>query len=344
MQVTGSGSCEASAAVVPASDQRVIAKIGSEQVTEAQVISQDKKSFDALESGYGLKMRQLRITQEQERYALLKQQSDRLLDSKALALEAKARHKDTDAILASLKVDAVTDKEAREFYEANKERTNQTFEQLQPEITPYLANQHNTDATRRFYDDLRAKHGVVSLLEPYRQPVDAKGPARGKQGARVTVVEFADFQCPYCRQAEQTVSAILAKHPEDVRVVFRQLPLAGIHPNAIAAARTSVCADRQGKFWPMHDALYGNQSALNDAGLKETVKRIGLDPDAMAACMSDAATTQTIEEDLKAADELNITSTPYFLVNGRPVKGSVQVNQFEAIVAEELRRSAGNRG
>jgi len=337
-------SCEAGAAAAPASDQLVIAKVGGAQITQSDVIDQDKKAFDSLESGFALKMRQLQITHEQERYALLKQQTDRLLDSKALALEAKARHKDTDAVLAGLKVDAVTDKEAREYYEANKSRTTQTYEQLQAEIIQYLANQHNSDATRQFYDGLRAKHGVVSLLEPYRQAVIPTGPVRGKESAPITVVEFADFQCPYCRQAEETVSALLAKHPNDIRVVFRELPLASVHPNAVAAARTAVCADRQGKFWPMHDALYSDQSALNEAGLKETAKRIGLDQDALAACMKDASTTKAIEEDLKAADELNIGSTPYFLVNGRPIKGSVGLNQFEAIVAEELRRSAGNRG
>jgi protein-disulfide isomerase len=136
----------------------------------------------------------------------------------------------------------------------------------------------------------------------------------------------------------------MAKHPDDVRVVFRQLPLASVHPNAIGAAKVAVCADRQGKFWPMHDAMYNDQSALSEAALKDTAKRIGLDPDALAACLSDKETTNSIERDLRAADELNISSTPYFLVNGRPIKGSVAVDQFEAMVAEELKRTSGNRG
>jgi protein-disulfide isomerase len=94
----------------------------------------------------------------------------------------------------------------------------------------------------------------------------------------------------------------------------------------------------------MHDAMYGDQSALSEAALKETAKRIGLDPDALTTCLADATTAHSIERDLRAADELNISSTPFFLVNGRPVKGSVGVDQFEALVAEELKRNAGNRG
>ena len=336
-------SCEAPEAA-QSPDQHIVAKIGNAKITKAQIIDRDKKEFAALESGYDLKIRQLRMTQAEERYALLKQQTDRLLDAKALAEEAQARHKSTDAILADIKVKAVTDQEARGYYEANKERTTQTYEQLQAEITQFLANQHNTEATRSFYDGLRAKHGIVSLIEPYRVAVEPTGPARGKDGAKITVVEFADFQCPFCRQAEKTVSTVLEKHPNDVRVVFRQLPLASIHPNAIIAAKASVCADRQGKFWPMHDAMYGDQSALSEPALMETAKRLGLDSEALSACIKDPATTTTIENDLRAADELNIQSTPYFLVNGRPIKGSVAVEQFEAIVAEELRFSnAGNR-
>jgi predicted DsbA family dithiol-disulfide isomerase len=346
--VPAAASCEASASSCEAgasgSDQQVIASIGGKDVTRSEIVGQDQKAFDSLEEGYALKIRQLELTRAEERYALLKKQTDRMLDAKALALEAKARHKDNDAVLAGIKVDAVTDREARDYYEANKARTTLTYDKLQPEITQFLANQHNTDATRRFYDGLRAKHGIVSLLEPYRLPVDSTGPALGKQSAPVTVVEFADFQCPYCRQAEETVRAVLAKHPDEVRVVFRQLPLATVHPNAIAAARTAVCADRQGKFWPMHDAMYSDQTALSEAALKETAKRIGLDQDALVACLSDKATTNSIERDLRAADELNISSTPYFLVNGRPIKGSVGVDQFEAMVAEELKRTSGNRG
>jgi len=325
------------------SDGAVIARIGNERVTEADVVGRAQDDFDKLQANYQIKLRQLELKQTQDRYSLLKQQTERLLDQRALALEAKARRKSEQDLLADIKVAAVTEPEAKAFYEANKERTKQSFEDLKPQITQYLANQHNTDATRRFYDGLRAKHHIESLIQPYRLAVDATGPTRGNEQAPITVVEFADFECPYCRQAEDTLQLIMAKHPNDVRLFFRQLPLASIHPNALIAARAAVCADRQGKFWPMHDAMYSDQKALSEPALKDTAKRLGLDTDVFSACLTDEATTKSIFADIKAADELNITGTPFFLVNGRPINGNVPADQFESMVLEELHRNAPDK-
>jgi protein-disulfide isomerase len=328
----------------PAATNQVVARIGKTDVKGADVIAENKKDFDAMEAGFDLKIRQLHLQREEERYALLKQQTDRMLDSKSLDLEAQARHRSREDLLATVKVDTVTEKQVRDYYDANKWRTSRSFDELKDEITQYLALEHNKEANRRYLDALRGKYDLVDLIEPYRVQVDSTGPSRGKPSAPITVVEFADFQCPFCRQAESTLRTVVANHPDDVRVVFRQLPLASVHPQAVAAARTSVCADRQGKFWPMHDALYADQAALTDPGLKETAQRIGLDTGALAACVDDPNTTHTIENDLRTADELNISSTPYFLINGIPVKGNVEPAQFEAVITEELKRKGAKRG
>jgi predicted DsbA family dithiol-disulfide isomerase len=314
-----------------------IATIGSERITEADIIGKDPEAFENLQASYDLKIRQLQLSRAQDRYTLLKQRTERLLDQRALALEAQSRGTTGEAVLADIKVDAVTEADARAYYEANKGRTTQSFEQLQTEITQYLASQHNARATRHFYDELRVKHHISSLLQPYRLPFATTGPARGTAGAAITVVEFADFQCPYCRQAQDTLHAIMAKYPQDVRLVFRELPLTSVHPNALGAARAAVCADRQGMFWPMHDAMYGDQNALGDTALRDTAKRIGLDMEAFAACLSAKATTDVITADMKTADELNIGTTPFFLVNGRPIKGSVSVEEFDSVVSDELK-------
>jgi protein-disulfide isomerase len=327
------------------SGRTVIATVGSERITEADVIAQDQDEFDKLQADNELRLHQLQLKQAEARYGLLKKQMDRLLDRKALELEAKARGSTTDTVLADLKVSAVTEDEARAYFDANKARAGtKTFEQLQPEITQYLADRHNTEATRSFYDSLRAKHATTSLLSPFRVAAAATGPARGKEQAPVTIVEFGDFQCPYCRQAEDAVRIIMGMHPDDVRLVFRELPLPTIHANAMGAAEAAICADRQGMFWPMHDAMYEDQTALGEAALKETAKRIGLNVDSFSACLLDAGTAHSIEADAKAADELNITGTPFFLINGRPLYGNVPVDQLESIVSDELHRVAPKRG
>jgi predicted DsbA family dithiol-disulfide isomerase len=325
----------------PASSGRtVIATVGGERITAADVAAADRADFDRLESDYQLKLRQLHVRQSEARYELLQQHLERSLDARALALEAKARGVKPDAILAAITVPVVTDDEVREFYEANKARAKDPFETLRPKIAQYLANQHDEDARRSFYDGLRARHGITSLLGPYRVTVAATGPARGKGDAPVTIVEFGDFQCPFCREAEGSLRAVMSKYPGQVRLVFRNLPLANLHPNATAAAVAGVCAEHQGMFWQMHDAMYQDQSALTESALKDTAQRLGLKMDGFSACLADPGTKQELETDREAADELNVTGTPYFFINGRPLNGSVPVERFEAVITDELHRLA----
>jgi len=318
--------------------QTVIATVGSERITAAEVAGANRSEFDALESNYRLKLRQLQAKQAQARYELLQQHLGRMLDQRALDMEAKARGMTAAALLAEIKVPVVTDDEVHRFYDDNKGRARDSFEQLRPAISQYLAAQHDQEAKRAFYRALREKHDITSLLGPYRVAVAASGPVRGKDAAPVTIVEFGDFQCPYCREAEDSLRTVLSRYPDQVRIVFRNLPLPSVHPNATVAAEAGLCAERQGMFWQMHDAMYQDPSALSENALKDTAKRLGLRMDGFSACLDNPQTREQLDADHKAADELDVTSTPYFFINGRPLKGSVPVEQFEAVITDELRR------
>ncbi len=325
--------------------RNVIATVGRDRVTEGDIVQQDKQDFDNLEEDNALRRVQLQRKQTEARYRLLERQTDRVLDQKALELEAKARGVDTRTVLSDIKVAAVTEEDERAYFEANKARAgDRTFEQLQQEIGQFLAGQRNLTASRQFYDELRRKYDIISLLAPYRVPVEASGPARGNKHARVTIVEFADFQCPFCSKEEATIQNVLKSHPDDVRLVFRQLPLPGAHPDAIGAARAAVCADRQGMFWPMHDAMFQDQKALGNGALVETAKRIGLDGDRFQECLTSPGAMQAVERDAKAADELNIGETPFFLINGRPMPGAIPADKLESTIADELNRASGKGG
>jgi protein-disulfide isomerase len=339
----GAASATDESAPPPLSSHTVVATIGRERITEADVAAANREAFDKLEKDYNLALRQVRLKQLQQRHDLLQQRLDALLDARALDLEAKARGTTTAAVLADIKVPAVTEEEERQFYEDNKTRTKETFEALQARITEHLASEHNQSATRSFYDGLRRKYGITSLVEPYRVAVAATGPSRGNDAAPVTIVEFGDFQCPYCREAEASLHTILTRYPGEVRLVFRNLPLASLHPNATAAAEAAVCAGRQGMFWEMHDAMYENQQALSPGGLKEIAKHVGLKSEGFDACMADPGTKEAVESDMKAADELDVTGTPYFFINGRPLNGSVPLEQFESLITDELQRHASRR-
>jgi protein-disulfide isomerase len=322
----------------------VIGHVAGKAVTEADIVASDRDAFAAQDADYETKLRQLQSKRAQDHYELVKDRLDKLLDKRALELEAQKLRTTTAAVLAGNSVPAVTDEEAQAYYDANKARTTQTFDQLKPQIIQFLATEHNNTATRKFYDNLRAKHDVVAQLAPYRVVVAATGPTKGRADAPITIVEFADFQCPYCRQAEATIRSVVASHSDAVRLVFRNLPLATVHPNAMTAAVAGVCADRQGKFWPMHDAMFEDQNALGEEGLKATAKRIGLDADAFSACLADPHSKAAVESDSRTADELNLNGTPYFFINGRPVFGNVPADQIESLITDELQRASNKRG
>lgn len=341
----GTGAVRAvEAAAAPPAVSDPIGLIGPERLGESDLVKADQAAFDRLRRDYETEQHQLDFKYAKARYDLLTQQLDDRLDAAALAQEAKARGVTPQAILAQLKTAAPTEEEVRAFYEQNQDRIREPYDQIAPKIRDYLAGERTQSAKREFYDALRAKHGIKSLLGPYRVAVAATGPARGPASAPVTIVEFGDFQCPYCKRAESSLHTVLAEYPDKIRLVFRNLPLTEIHPHAEAAAEAAVCAERQGKFWEMHDAMYADQSALAPEALKDTAKRLGLDVGAFSACLGGGAPTAALEADVKAARALGLSGTPYFFINGRPVDGNVPLEKFQSIIAEELKAATADRG
>lgn len=139
---------------------------------------------------------------------------------------------------------------------------------------------------------------------------------KGNPKARATLVEYADFQCPYCARAIPVVQQILTKYGDDVRYVFKQFPLTSIHPFAEPAARASLAAAKQGKFWPMYDILFQNNRALDDASLKKYAQDIGLDVAKFDKDRSDASVTEMLNKDVSEAQRVGVGGTPAFFVNG----------------------------
>lgn len=328
----------------PADPIDVIGSIGQERITETDIVAAHQADFDGLKVDFEVRRRQLELEYAEARHDLLQKQLDERLDQAALSQEARSRGIAPDQVLQELKPVVPTDEEVRALYEANKDRIKQPYEAVAQQALKFLTKQRNQAATRAFYDDLRAKHGITSSFPPYRLDVAASGPVRGSSSAPVTIVEFADFQCPYCKEAESSLHAVLDKYPQDIRLVFRNLPLTKIHPNAKVAAEAAVCAERQGKFWEMHDAMYQDQRALDLDSLKGTAKRLGLDPGRFSACLNDGSTQGSLDSDAKAAHELGLDGTPYFFVNGRPIDGNVPFEKLESVVADELRRASAAKG
>ena len=200
-------------------------------------------------------------------------------------------------------------------------------------------------SNRRYLDGLRTKYAARVSLEPLREPVTATGPARGAADPAVTLVEFSDFECPFCGRFAPVVAQLLAAYPGRLRVVYRYFPLNSIHPNAQKAAEAAACADAQGRFWPMHDALFADQSALGVPQLKATAARLGLDAKRFDACLDGGAGATVVAADQAAGEDLAVGSTPSSFVNGRYVKGALGVDQMKALIDDELsRRAAAESG
>jgi protein-disulfide isomerase len=186
----------------------------------------------------------------------------------------------------------------------------------------------------------KARPGKPDPAKNYAVPVDAR-PQKGEDGALVTIVEYSDFECPYCRRVLPTLKQIEEEYgPEKVRVVFRQQPLP-MHKNAKPAALAALAAHQQGKFWEMHDALFAKAEsrALNDETYVELAKQLSLDVDKFNADRKSPELAQMIAEDQKVAMQFGAGGTPAFFINGRPLSGAQPYEAFKAVIDEEMAKA-----
>ncbi len=180
--------------------------------------------------------------------------------------------------------------------------------------------------------------GQPNPADNYAVPLGEDRPVWGKDSALVTIVEFSDFQCPFCNRVTGTLDQIKKNFPDDVRIVFRQLPLP-FHEQAKPAAKAALAAHKQGKFWEMHDKLFANQKALTEENFKKWAQEIGLDVAKFEKDFKDPALDKIIEEDVKTANQFGARGTPAFFVNGRFLSGAQPYPRFEALIKEELEKA-----
>jgi protein-disulfide isomerase len=169
----------------------------------------------------------------------------------------------------------------------------------------------------------------------YKIPTDGY-PSLGPANAPITLVEFADFQCPYCREWEQqTYKPLLDAYPGKIRIVYRDFPLTSIHPNAMPAAEAAQCANEQGKFWDFHDKLFSSENLSEDV-YKQYAQDLGLDVAKFTDCLTTHKYAKQIQADSDFAANLGINSTPTFFVNGLALIGAQPLNAFTSVIDKEL--------
>ena len=172
--------------------------------------------------------------------------------------------------------------------------------------------------------------------------VNTKGaPSWGPKDAKVTIVEFSDFQCPYCSRVVPTLKQVVEAYDGQVRLVFRQFPLRSIHPQAQKAAEASLCAADQGKFWEMHDAMFADQRQLTDDSLKAKAQALGMDAEGFNQCLDSGQYAAAVQADLDAGQAVGVSGTPAMFINGRFASGALPYDQLAAMVEQELARDSG---
>jgi protein-disulfide isomerase len=279
----------------------------------------------------------------QQLYELEKQALSDYIGATLLTQEAKARNVSVATLLeqeVDAKVPAISEDEIRIFYETNKSRIGVGLDKVHDQIRDYLREQRTTTRKNEYFKTLRSKANVTTYLKPpaiQRAHVSTNGaPSKGGDKAQVTIVKFEDFECPFCKNVQPTLTEVLKKYNGKVRIVHKDLPLQTIHPQAQLAAEGARCAGDQGKFWEYHDTLYAKSPKLAVADLKTYAKDMGLDSGKFDQCLTDGKYKAAVQNDLSEGAKLGLTGTPTFFINGREISGALPVESFAAIIDEEL--------
>jgi len=330
-------SCAATG-LIPAPDSPV-AVIGGKAIRYADVPPEVQQKLDLLQQQYESQVQELTLGTARTRAAFIAAQTGALVDTRVLEMEAAARKTTPAALLEKLTTADVTAAEMHAFYDSQKSQIGQPYENVEPQLRQFLQRQAAERTKRNYLDSLRAKHHASILLEPMREHIEAKGPQRGPDDAPVTIVEFSDFQCPFCARLEPVLARILKNYPSQVRLIYRNMPLPTLHPDATNAAAAAVCAGQAGKFWEMHDTLFAEQSSLNLDALREKAKRLGLDSQQFNHCLDSGQALAALKSDEQASQTLGLSATPVTFVNGRFVNGAVSYEELAALVEDELHRA-----
>ncbi|HVM71541.1 MAG TPA: DsbA family protein [Anaerolineales bacterium] len=161
-------------------------------------------------------------------------------------------------------------------------------------------------------------------------------PSVGPSNAPITIVEFSDYQCPYCQAWDlQVYQQLMASYPNKIRFVYRDLPLP-MHPEAVPAAEAADCAGEQGAYWKYHDALFNQQYGLNRAAYEHYAADLGLNSKAFAACLDSQRYLSKIQANANDAANVGLNSTPSFVINGRVLIGALPFSDFKTVIDEEL--------
>lgn len=328
----GAAGCAGSRAASPpdaAEDPRkVVAQVGKSSITLEEV---DRRAAGKLQ-----KLRN-------EEYEARREALDEMILDQLFKKEAGARGVTQEALLKAeveAKVPAPSAAEVQAVYDQNRAAAGtRTLAELTPLIERSLRERRMAERAAQFRDELKTKTGVKVTLDAPRVPltVPADAPALGPAAAPVTIVEYLDYQCPFCHRAQGVVDQVLGRYPGQVRFVHRDFLLG--KPRSLAAARAARCAGEQGKFWEYHRSLLTAAGDMGDEDLRNRATSMGMDGGKFSACAASDRYDADIRLSTESGNALGIDATPTFFINGRRLTGALPADQFAEAIDEELARA-----
>ena len=327
-----SGAARAEGAAASQDPAAPVAKVDGKAITEGELTAEAKAPLAAVEARYA-----------EDVHGVRARTLDGLIEKRLLEARAKKEGVTVDALLqreVTSKVSEPADSQLLSIYEQTKAggRTLPPFSEVKAEIASFVKSQTAQNLRQAYVARLRSETPVEVLLPPLLLPkveIKAEGPSKGDPKAPVTLVEFSDYECPYCATAQPTVKRVLEQYPGKVRHVFLNYPLS-IHPFAPKAAEGALCAGEQSRYWEMHDRLFANQKALGVDSLKAHARALALDPIAFDKCLDSGRMAPVVEANRKLAEGAGVNSTPAFFVNGRPLSGAQPFERFKELIDWEL--------
>ena len=271
---------------------------------------------------------------------------DAIVAETLIAQAAKAKNmsaEDYEAAELKARMKPVVEADVVTFYQSNiNQMQGRSLEVMAPAIRRYLQDQSSETARASLIADLRKSGPEVRVLfdaPRHTVEVTADDPSIGSASAPVTLVEFSDFQCPFCQRVAPTLKQVKQTYGDKVRIVWKDFPLTQIHPQAFKAGEAAHCAADQGKFWEYHDRLFANQQQLMPADLKKHATDLGLDSKAFDSCLDSSKYGERVRDGVAEGSRLGVNSTPMIYINGRALSGAQPYEVFASVIDEELSKS-----
>lgn len=308
--------------------QEVVATFDGQQITAAEL--------DDLAAAQLVRLKQQMY--DARRQALEQEIYQRLLTKAAEEAGVSVdeyRQQQLDAMAA-----APTEDEIKKVLDQYRSRLDKDDEKARKQVVDYLTQQSHQKAEAALKDKLFQDAGVHILISPPRleATVQPYNPTQGPADAPVTLIEYTDFQCPFCSRVQPTLDQLRATYGDRVRFVFKNLPLP-MHAQSRVAAEAGLCAADQGKFWPLHDWMFANHSDLSREAIMAAAPALGIDAAALGACIDNKTHAAEVQQDMNEARSFGINGTPGFLINGRLVSGAQPFAEFANIINDELTKA-----